>query len=58
MDLQKEVLELLYKAKEENEYQNPFFVSDLITALEMFYTFEDNKEIDVLYKWCDELYER
>lgn len=53
MDLPQEIMKLLrQKAEMPHDYINPFFLSDIITALENYYDLED----DVVRKWVDDMF--
>lgn len=60
MDLNKEIIDALYKARASKEYFNPFFVPDILTALRDYDPVSTGyeKEIEELFDWCDDLWQR
>lgn len=55
--LKDDVIEVMKKHYESNQYTNPYFIEELINAIENVYG-EDNGIPDELYEWGKDMFER
>ena len=58
MDLHKELIQLLERAKATDEYFNPHLLSDILTAIENTHFSDDNIIPDELNKWAQDMWSR